>query len=497
MVKLSKSDILSVWRHGVAAGAYWRERAEQFIDENPSHLLVVAFQKLHTTGGRLWELIFAAWRRGAVWALVLRNRGEQFVRENPSHRLLLILMVFCVTVFWLWCSFSSIDQQVRGQGSIVPSGQAKLIQHLEGGIVTNILVEEGQQVEADQPLFRISNQQAESDSRELQLQAASIKLQIRRLESERDGKDVPDFKGLEENAPPGTVDNEMQLFRARTQNFKDSLNILQDQGHQKELKLEDMETQLGNLSSELKVANDQLAINERLREVGAISETRYLQSKSAKQSVTTRVGAVEKSIPVTKAEMNEVLNRTKELQQKHQSEILDDLRKASLALGQIEERTKTPDDKIRRTTVTSPIRGIVNKLYITTVNGVVKPGDRLVEIVPVDDKLIIEARVSTKDRGLIWQGLPALVKISAYDYAIYGGIKGKVIEISPDTLVDEHGAPFYRVRVSLDKNKIADNMPLFPGMTADVNILSGKTTIMQYLLRPIWSIKENALREAM
>ena len=205
----------------------------------------------------------------------------------------------------------------------------------------------------------------------------------------------------------------------------------------------------------------------------------------------TRVGVVEKTIPVTKAEMNEALNRIKELQQKHQGDILDDLRKAELSLSQIEERIKTPDDKVRRTTVTSPIRGIVNKLYITTVNGVVKPGDRL------DDKLIVEARVPTKDRGLIWQGLPALVKISAYDYALFGGIKGNLIEISPDTLVDEHGVPYYRVRISLERNQISDSMPLFPGMTADVNILSGKITIMQYLLRPIWNIKENALREAM
>lgn len=417
--------------------------------------------------------------------------------DGKLHRLLLLLMVLCVVGFWGWAALSSIDQQVRGQGSIVPSGQAKVIQHLEGGIVTSILVEEGQQVEVGQSLFRISNQQAESDSRELQLQAASIRLQIRRLEAERDGNEAPNFTGLIENAPAGTVENEQQIFRAHTQNFRDNLNILQDQVHQKELKLEDLQTQLNNLQNELKVANDQLAINERLREAGAISETRYLQSKSAKQDVTTRVGVVEKSMPVTRAEMNEALNRIKELSQKHRGEILDDLRKAQLALGQIDERMKTPDDKIRRTTVTSPIRGIVNKLFITTVNGVVKPGDRLVEIVPLDDKLIIEARIPTKDRGLIWNGLPTLVKISAYDYAIYGGIRGNVIEISPDTLIDEHGAPYYRVRVSLEKNKIADNLPLFPGMTADVNILSGKITILQYLLRPIWNVKENALREAM
>ena len=128
--------------------------------------------------------------------------------------------------------------------------------------------------------------------------------------------------------------------------------------------------------------------------------------------------------------------------------------------------------------------------------GVVKPGDKLAEIIPLDDTLIVEARVPTKDRGLIWNGLPALVKISAYDYAIYGGISGKLTDISADTISDERGTPFYRVRVALDRNKMADNLPLFPGMTAEVNILSGKSSIWDALMRPLWRVRENALREA-
>lgn len=429
--------------------------------------------------------------------LYLGKAFKKFWDENPPHRVLLYLMSLTMVLLLLWASLSSIDQQVRGQGSIVPSGQAKLIQHLEGGIVTNILVEEGQEVEVNQPLFRISNQQAESDSREMQVQVGSIQLQKRRLEAEIEGDAEPEFSDIADHAPEGAVENELQLFRAHKQNFRDSINVLQDRVRQKQLKLEDLQTQSDNLLNELKVSSQQLAINEKLREVGAISETRYLQSKSSRQDVQTRTDIVQKSIPVIKAELNEAKNLIKETQQKHQAELFEELRKAKLALAQIEERIKTPDDKLRRTTVTSPTRGIINKLYITTVNGVVKPGDKLVEIVPIDDKLIVEARISTKDRGLIWTGLPALVKISAYDYAIYGGVKGKVAEVSPNSLLDERGMPYYRVRISLEKNKIAENLPLFPGMTSDINILSGKITIMQYLLRPIWNIKENALREAL
>lgn len=416
--------------------------------------------------------------------------------EVSPHRLTLMLLTGCVVAFVLWSSLSHIEQQVSGYGSIVPSGQVKTVQHLEGGIITSILVAENQTVEAGQPLFNIRNQQAESDTQELQLQLQSVRLQIRRLEAERDDKPAPDFSDLAKDSRPREVENELQLFNARSQNYRDNMSILENQVRQRELKLDDQQNQLTNLQAELRVALEQYQINDRLRAAGAISETRYLQSKSAVQDFKTRAGSIEKSIPVTRVELTEAVNRMNELKQKHQSEVLDDLRKANLSLAQLEERVKTPEDKIRRTVVTSPIRGVINRVYMTTVGGVVKPGDRLVEIIPIDEKLMVEARIPTKDRGLIWEGLPALVKISAYDYALYGGIHGQLTEISPDTLSDERGNPYYRVRIQLSENKLGGKMQLFPGMTADVNILSGRITIMQYLLRPIWKISENALREA-
>ena len=418
------------------------------------------------------------------------------LKRMPAHRMVLVLMVSCLAVFWLWASVSRIDQQVRGEGSIVPSGQAKIIQHLEGGIVSRIFVTEGQKVEAGQSLFQISNTQAESDASELKVQELSGQLQVRRLEAELNGKSDIDVSSLPAAISPQAIDSERQLFQSRTHDFSEAVNVLQSEVLQKQLKLDDLKTQHDNLAAELKVSRDQYAINENLIDAGAISQTKYLQSKSVMQDFVTRAGSVEKAMPVTEAELQEVRKRIEELKEKHRGEIIEDLRKAHLALSQIEERSKTPDDKIRRTTVTSPIRGIVNKLYINTVDGVVKPGDRLTEIIPLDDKLIVEARVTTKDRGLIWDGLPAMVRISAYDYSSYGGVPGKLTEISADTLEDEHNLPYYRVRIELSKNELGQNMPLFPGMTAQVNILSGKITIWDYLMRPIWKVKENALREA-
>jgi HlyD family type I secretion membrane fusion protein len=422
---------------------------------------------------------------------------RDFLIPRSPHRILLFAMVGCLLVFWLWASLSQIDQQVRGEGSIVPSGQAKTIQHLEGGIVSKIFVTEGQQVEANEPLFQINNTQAESDLSELHLQEVSLQLQLRRLDAELAEKPAPDFSSLPEDTPASAIDNERQLFNSHTSDFEQGINVLQSQVLQKQLKLDEMKSQHDNLAAELKVAQDEYNINDRLHEAGAISETRYLQSKSVMQDFITRSASAEKAIPITQAELQETKKRIDELREKHKSEIIEQMNKAQLALSQLEERSKTPDDKVRRTTVTSPIRGIVNKLYINTIDGVVRPGDKLAEIIPLDDKLIVEARITTKDRGLIWDGLPVMVKISAYDYAMYGGIPGTLQEISADTLTDEHNTPYYRVRIELSKSQLGKNMPLFPGMTADVNILSGKISIWQYLMRPIWKVKENALREAM
>jgi adhesin transport system membrane fusion protein len=416
--------------------------------------------------------------------------------QGSRHRLVLYCLVACLAVFWLWAVLAHIDLQVRGQGSIVPSGQAKVIQHLEGGVVATIMIVEGQQVEAGQALFQISNQQAESDSNELRLQALSQRLQILRLQAELDNQTTLDFGTLASQANATTIENERQLFQSRMRDYRSGINVLEEQVNQKQFKLEDLSTQYNNVSAELHVARDQHAINEKLRMAGAISETRYLQSKSVLQEFTTRLGSVEKGIPVVRAELEEVRKRINETQEKHKAEVIEDLKKAQLALGQLAERSKTPDDKIRRTTVTSPIRGVINRLYLNTVGGVVKSGDKLAEIIPLDDKLIVEGRVPTKDRGLIWNGLPVLVKISAYDYAVYGGIDGKLVDISADTLADEHGAPYYRVKVALAKNKMGEHLPLFPGMTAEINILSGKTSIWNALLRPLWRVRENALREA-
>ena len=425
------------------------------------------------------------------------NSASNFGIKRP----MLWVTAASLLLIWLWSATFSIEQQVRGQGEIIPSGQNKVIQHLEGGIVEKIDVREGQEVMAGDALFQISNAQAQSAAGELQAQTIAARLRIQRLEAELNDLPAPDFSAVLSTAPEGAINSEVQLFTSRVASFKQSINILEQQRRQKEFRLDEMRAQVRNLRAEMDVTQKQFEINKKLLAAGAVSESKFLDSKSAVQNFVTRIDQVENSIPVTAAEISEAERRISELKEKRRGEILDEMSKSKLILKQLQERSTAPADQLKRTIVTSPIRGIVKKLYITTVDGVVRPGDKLAEITPLDDQLLVEARITTRDRGLVWAGLPAMVKISAYDFSIYGGIKGTVTDISPDALTDEKGAPYYRLRVSLNKDNAEGGTqkfpgPLFPGMTAEVNVLSSKITIWQYLMRPVWRISENALREA-
>jgi adhesin transport system membrane fusion protein len=412
-----------------------------------------------------------------------------------AHRRILWLMAFALFGFWLWAVSYKIEQQVSAVGEIIPSGQTTIVQHLEGGIVSRIEVREGQKVETGQPLFLISNTQAQSTLDELRIQTVAARIQTLRLKAEIAGI-PPDFSSLGSDATASMLDNETELYKSRVQNFKESVSVLEEQLHQKTLKIEDLNTQLVNLKSEMQVAQKQYDINQGLYSAGALSETRYLDTKSALRNFVTRIGQIQKSIPVIAAEADEIRRRIGEMREKQKSSLIEELKKVEIALSQLNERGTMPSDQIKRSAVVSPVRGLVNKIHINTIGGVVKPGEKLVEITPIGDELIVEARVSTKDRGLVWNGQPAMIKVSAYDYSMYGGIKGSLKEISPDTLFDERGNPYYRVRVVLSQPDLGSDKPLFPGMTVQVSILSNKITIWQYLMRPVWKVAEKALRDA-
>lgn len=412
------------------------------------------------------------------------------------HRPALYASISFLLVFFLWAGFFQIEENVRGTGRIVPTGRTRLIQHLEGGIVQDILVEEGQVVKKGDILFNIMNKDAESVLKESEITLQSYYVKQERLKAEQEGKDELVFsKELEESAPAIT-ESERQLFLSRRLEFIEKINGLEERFKQKAHKLEDLRSTVENLTEELEIAKEQLGIKKKLYKTGAISRSAYLEAESEEKNFITRISKVEKEIPVIQAERAEIYNLIEETKQGWHAELVENAKSNDIEIERLKERILALKDRVSRIAVASPVKGIVNKVNFNTIGGVVQPGQVLAEITPTGEKLLVEGRINTQDRGKIWLGLPVMAKITAYDYTIYGGIEGTLTYISSDSFFDSRDVEYYKIQVTLNSDRIGDDMEVFPGMTANIGIITNKTTILNAILRPLRQLRANAFREA-
>ena len=416
-------------------------------------------------------------------------------QRHFSYRPGLIIAVLAVGAFVTWASIFTIDQSVRGYGRIIPSGEKQVIQHLEGGIITDIAVQEGERVEKGQLLFKVQNQNASSERAEIGVRIAEAQLRLKRLRAEYAGDTTLDYSEEESNTNPEIVTNQLLQFQTRRQQLQEKMNVLREQKRQKDLTLDDLNAQLRNLRAERQTADEQFAINKKLRDAGAISESKFLDAQSRVQNFNTRIAQVEKQIPVIRAEQAEAQNRLRQELETHKSDISEELGQANLEIQQLNERIKSSEDRVQRHLVMAPADGIINKIYVNTIGGVLKAGDPLADLIPLNEALVVEADISTNDRGQVWPGLPVNVRITAYDYTTYGSIKGTLTSISADSFSSEQGEKYYQVKVALEGEQIAEDKPLYPGMTTEINILTGKRKVMDYLLKPVRQTTMNALRE--
>ena len=422
----------------------------------------------------------------------LNDTHEKSWQYRPLFWALVVFLVF----FTFWASTTEIDQHVRGTGKIIPAGKTRVIQHLEGGIITDILVSEGEKIENGQVLFHIANKGAEAELSELGIAVTSLELRKIRLQAERnENTQTVEFPEKLEKLHPVIAESERKIFEARQAEINEKIDGLEKRMRQKVLKLDELNTNIKNLRQELSVAREQLDIKTQLRKTGAISRSQYLETESEVKNFNTRIAKVEKEIPITKSELGEIINLLEETKQNWQSKIAEDINSINIDLRKIEERIAALSDEVNRTAVVSPVNGVVNKLNFNTIGGVVQPGAPIAEIIPLEETLILEGRISTNDRGKIWPGLPVVAKITAYDYTIYGGIDGVLTYISADSFIDKQNQEYYQVRVTLQTEEMSEDKPVFPGMTAEMSILAGKVSVMHALLKPIFNIRENALRE--
>ena len=412
-----------------------------------------------------------------------------------SQRLFVSTTFGGVMAFLIWANVTELDKVTRGAGRVIPQSQNQVVQHFEGGIVREILVKEGDRVEKGATLLRIENSFQRAELLQAQLEIRARTLRIRRLDAEVAGEKSftvePELRGDLNRL----YEREIGLFETRRKTLSEQLAILEDQSKQKEIELSEYKSRWKNITRERELVLQRVTSLRRLVAVGAVSANDLLENERTLGQIEGKISDLTHDIPKTEAAMSEISRRRTETTLRFRIEAEKERSDAELQIAKLQETVNAMKDRSERSDVIAPISGTVNRLNVTTIGGVVKSGEPLGQIVPIDSSIAVEARLAPKDRAEVWPGQTAVVKISAYDFSVYGGLKGKVIEVSPDALQDEKGQPYFRIRLEANGSNFGPDRPVVPGMVADVDILSGRRTIMETLVRPVKALRDNALRQ--
>ena len=427
------------------------------------------------------------------------NSISSAVLEQSPKKFRLILWFWIVTVIALitWAYFAKIDEIVRGEGKVIPQSQNKMIQNLEGGIIEEILVKEGDIVKKDQILIRIDNQKSIADYESTKLKALELNAKIMRLKAEindenfvvneSENKDLQQYLNLEKS-----------LYDINKNKLENETMVLKEQLIQKENDLSSANSSLNYLSSEYSLIQEEIRIAAPLVEQKIRSNTDFLKLKREANNIGKELSGVRISINKIKSSIEEARNKLHDVKDEFKKLAQEELNKSTGEMERINASIYSLKDKVKRTNVYSPDEGIIQKIFFNTIGGVIKPGDNLVEVVPTGENLLIETKIKPSDIAFIHYNQDAKVKFTAYDYAIYGGLDGKVIKISADTEMDEDKKSFYKLQIQASNNHLEKNgkeFPIIPGMVVNVDILTGKKSILDYILKPKLRAKQYTITE--
>ncbi len=419
--------------------------------------------------------------------------------ESTPVRLKTILFFWIIAVFafFAWAYFAQIDEIARGSGKVIPSGKNQIVQNLEGGIVEDILVKEGELVQKGEPLVKISNQKSQSSFNANKIKSDSLRAKIVRLKAQATGKKIVLNKNLKDKIPQFMA-NEKSLYETNINELNSKIATLKEKLKQRQQELLEANMHISHLRDSYRMISEEVRMTEPMVKKGIRSKIDFLKLKREANDIQERYLTTKKSIPRLKSAIKEAKSSINSTRLIFQSDSKTKLNEAMAQYRAIKANNTSLKDQVTRTLVKSPMKGIVKNLFIHTVGGVIKPGEDIMEIVPSEEKLLVEVKIKPSDIAFIYYGQKAIVKFSAYNFSIYGGLSGKVVLISPDTIKDKKGKTFYTVRIQTDKNYIAykgKKLKIIPGMTTTVNIITGKKTILDYILKPILKTKENMFTE--
>ncbi|WP_026970939.1 HlyD family type I secretion periplasmic adaptor subunit [Aliagarivorans marinus] len=437
--------------------------------------------------------------------------------KTPWRSRAVLWMIFLfVGCALYWAHLAEVDEVTVGSGKVIPSQQIQVVQSLEGGILKQLLVSEGEQVEKGQPLVRIDDTRFRSDFLERGQRIVDLQGDVGRFNHELSAVQVvPDlplsdwqkqvlvvpgtlsFDEAFESEHPIEAQRQRLQMEARLRTLSNQLNIGSGQIEQRQQELVELASKVDHLRQSYALVQEELRITRPLADEGIVSQVDVLKLERQANELRGEIASSTLLKPKIESAIAETIYKRRDQALAFLSETRQQLNEAQAELSALSEGQVGLRDRVERTLLMSPVKGTVKKIYLNTVGGVVQPGLSVMEIVPIEDKLLVEAKIQPKDIAFLRPGLKTVVKFSAYDFSIYGGLDGQLEQISADTIVDEEGNSFYLVKVRTEQSALGDNQDLaiIPGMLANVDIITGKKSILDYLLKPITKAQQTALRE--
>ena len=414
-----------------------------------------------------------------------------------THWLLALCVTTCLA-FFIWASFFTLDIVSLASGEVIPSSQIKSVQHLEGGIIRKILISEGEQVKRNQELIVLEPTQSGADVGEIRVRLLSLRYEIVRLEAEVNGADSPSFKDDLLFKNPKMVEQTLARFISRKNSLQSRIDSQAETIAQRDQEIKEISTRIKNLNQNLALMREQISISEELLKEDLTNRYNHLDLLKEASGIQGRVEEDSSALHRARSALKEAEANMDGIVTAFREESGKQLEEARLSFSELSQREQKLDDSLARTILRSPVDGVIKTLHITTVGGVLRPGQTVVDVVPIDDRLIVEAKLQTQDIGYVKAGQSASIKLTSVDALRFGGINGTVTNVSPDTLITEQGNPYYKVRIETARDRFQRGelqYRLFPGMQVMASIRTGNRTVIEYLTDPFLNTMSGALGE--
>ncbi|MDP5147669.1 HlyD family type I secretion periplasmic adaptor subunit [Shewanella sp. ULN5] len=442
--------------------------------------------------------------------------GAMMTDAPSGHRLIIWSMAAMMLCFFIWTYFSELDQVTTGMGKVIPSTQIQMIQSLDGGILQEIYVQEGLLVEKGQPLVRIDDTRFRSDFAQQEQEVYGLQTNVIRMRAELDSILISDMSAdwrqqvkitkqslifPEEliAQEPALVKRQQEEYSGRLDNLSNQLEILVRQIQQRQQETEELASKISTLTTSYQLVSRELELTKPLAQKGIVPEVELLKLERIVNDIQGELQSLRLLRPKVKASMDEAILKRREAVFIYAADLRAQLNEMQTKLSRMNQAQIGAFDKVSKAVITSPVAGTIKSIHINTLGGVIQPGVEIIEIVPSEDRLLIETKIIPKDIAFLHPGLPAVVKVTAYDFTRYGGLKGTVEHISADTSQDEEGNSFYIIKVRTEESSLIKDdgtqMPIIPGMLTSVDVITGKRSILEYILNPILRAKDTALRE--